>query len=258
MKNIHSHNAFNRDRAILDYLPKLDIMAERYASVLPPFISTEDLASAAAVGLVIASGRFNEALGIKFRTFAEQHVRGAMIDELRTSDPVRRSARDKIKLLKRTRNRLECHFGRPVSDTEMAEELGVTVAEFQHRASTLQEPVFISIYSKLQDEDDHYPLLLEDVLSSDESLSPDKLVAEQQIKEILAKILEELSKNERMVITLYFFSEMRMREIREVMGLTEGRISQILASGLKNIKKKLLKVLDQHVCCAETGVVSNT
>lgn len=233
-----------REALILKYAPLIKYIAHRLAMRLPAHVSVEDLISAGAIGLMDALTKFDPGKKVQFSTYAEYRIKGAMLDELRALDWVPRSVRQKMSRLDKAYWELEKEKGRPVEDEEMAEALGVTLADFYgllkdtNRVSLLDIENLPRQLAGLKDDE------LLQLLRDDEHRDPAFQLSLFEIKKILAQAIERLSQKEKTIISLYYYEEMTLKEIGQIMGFTESRICQIHSKIILKLRTHLKKVLD--------------
>lgn len=230
--------AQTRDELIVSHLPLVKFLVSRIASQLPPHLDQEDLMSAAVIGLITAAERFDPTRGVQFKTFAEQHIRGAILDELRACDHLSRTVRDKCKMVEREMHQLEHQLGRNPTGEEMALSLNISIDEYHQLLDEVHEYSFISIDDSWDDEEGH-PLSLADVLGDDENKSPQNRAMATQLTETLGAAIEALPEKERLAVTLYYYEELNLKEIGAILGLTESRICQILSQAMVRLKGKM-------------------
>jgi RNA polymerase sigma factor for flagellar operon FliA len=188
--------------------------------------------------LINATDRFDPDRGVLFKTFAEQHVRGAIIDELRSYDVLSRSMREKFKRLEREVTSLEHRLGRNPTSEEVAAALNVSLDEYFSILDDVHVFTFISIDDSWEDGEGS-PLSLSEVLSESEAKSPQQHVMLMQLAEALGQAIETLPEKERLAVTLYYSEEFNLKEIGEALGLTESRISQLLSQAMVRLRGKL-------------------
>ncbi len=227
-----------REAIIVQHLPLVRYLVARFVAQVPPHLDPQDLTSAAVVGLIHAADRFDPGRGVQFKTFAEQHIRGAIIDELRACDPLSRTVREKCKLVEREMHKLEHILGRNPSSEEMAEALRMSMDDYLQLLGDVHEFSFISIDDSWDDEEGH-PLSLADVLGDDERKGPQQRIMATQLSESLGVAIEGLPEKERLAVTLYYYEELNLKEIGAIMGLTESRICQILSQAMTRLKVKM-------------------
>ncbi len=234
-----------RDRLILQYAPLVNTIANRMGLRLPPQVSKDDLMSAGIMGLLDAVDKFDVKKGVEFKSYAEFRIRGAMLDELRSMDWVPRSVRRNAKRLHEAYSKVESEKMRPAEDEEVAGELGLEMETFYR---LLDEVRGIAIINKEElghlvpqnDGDSNWPMNQLSV-----GIGPLDSLNLAEIKDVIARAIEKLPKNERMVVSLYYYEELTMKEIGKIMGYTESRVSQLhtkavirLRNGLKSYFEK--------------------
>ena len=228
----------NRDDLIMEHMPLARYLVNRISPQLPQHLDKQDLLSAAIIGLINAADRFDPSRGVMFKTFAEQHIRGTIIDELRSYDVLSRSMREKYKRLERQVNILEHQLGRNPTSEEMAQSLEIGLDEYYTMLDDVHVFSFISIDDSW-DDDEGNSLCLADVLSESESKSPQQQVIRMQLAEALGQAIDLLPEKERLAVTLYYSEDLNLKEIGEALGLTESRISQILSQAMVRLRSKL-------------------
>ena len=227
-----------REQLILDHLPLVRYLVSRIAAKIPPHLDLQDLTSAAMIGLINAADRFDQTRGVLFKTFAEQHVRGTILDELRSYDVLSRATRDRYKKLERELRRLENLLGRHPTSEEVASALGITLDEYFDLLGDVHVFTFISLDDSWEG-DDGSPLCLADVLSESEAKNPQQQVISMQLAEALGQAIESLPEKERLAVTLYYNEDFNLKEIGETLGLTESRISQIISQAMVRLRSRL-------------------
>jgi RNA polymerase sigma factor for flagellar operon FliA len=229
----------SREEMILKYTPLIKYIAHRLAMRLPPHISIDDLISAGVIGLMDALNKFDPEKKVQFKTYAEFRIKGAMLDELRSLDWVSRSVRQKAAQLEKAFQSLEKKKGRPAEDDEVAQELGVSLDHYYQMVNEING-VFILDIEALRKKIPQLPE--EDLLSllmDQKEKHPFNLLSLVELKKVLAQAIDDLSPKERTVISLYYFEELTLKEIGEVMGFTESRICQIHAKAILKLRQKI-------------------
>lgn len=228
-----------REELILEHTPLIRYVAGRIAMRLPAHIPLEDLMSAGVLGLIDAVDKFDSGKKVKFKTYAEFRIRGAILDELRALDWVPRSIRRKSNNLEDILNRLQNRLGRSASDEEVAGELGVSLDEF-HRL--LDEVKGVNLFS--MDEPDSPLAQLDseqvlEALGNDDTDDPLALLGLSELRKQVAAAINGLPDKEKLVVSLYYYDELTMREIGEVLGYTESRISQMHTKAILRLRARL-------------------
>ena len=227
-----------RDELILKHMPMVRYLVSRISPQLPPHLDQQDLMSAAVVGLIHAADRFDPGRGVLFKTFAEQHIRGTIIDELRSYDVLSRTMRDKYKKLTRLMVSLEHQLGRNPTSEEVAHSLGIGMDEYYSLLDDVHVFSFISLDDSW-DDDEGNSLCLTDVLCESNAKSPQQQVMMMQLTEALGRAVDSLPEKDRLVVTLYYNEDLNLKEIGEILGLTESRISQILSQAMARLRSKM-------------------
>lgn len=227
-----------REQLIVDHIPLVRYLVGRITSHLPSHIDQRDLTSAAMIGLINAADRYDPGRGVLFKTFAEQHVRGTILDELRSYDVLSRSMRDKYKHLEKELRLLEHRLGRNPTSDEIASELDISLDEYFELLDDVHVFTFISLDDSWEDDDGH-PLSLADVLCENEARSPQQQVIMKQLAEAIGVAIEALPEKERLAVTLYYSEDFNLKEIGETLGLTESRISQLISQAMVRLRGRL-------------------
>jgi len=224
-----------REQLLVQYLPLVRRVAGRMVGSLPRSVRMEDLVSAGMVGLLSSFDHFDPSLGIKFETFAMNRIRGAMVDSLRELDWVPRSVRRKVRQLEKAVESLTQEFGRPPEDAEIAERLAVSVDEYLHMLDEVNVVTLLSL-------DDTFPNLMGDGASlADSATDPDApsshdRLEEKELQHVLVENLRRLPEQERLVVALYYYEELTLKEIGVILRLTESRVSQIHSKAILKLR----------------------
>jgi RNA polymerase sigma factor for flagellar operon FliA len=234
-----------REELILKYSPLIKYVAGRLAMRMPPSISQDDLISSGVIGLMDAIEKFDSSKKIRFKTYAEFRIRGAILDELRSLDWVPRSIRKKTTELEKTYQYLEKDFNRPPKDEEVAEALGISVEKFYKLLDKTKSVTFLDIETIRKRMPDGNEDDLFDLIADDGEINPFTLLNKTEIKEILVKAITDLPKKEKIVISLYYYEDLTMREIGEIMGYTESRISQMHTKAMLRLRARLASVAEE-------------
>ena len=227
-----------REELISNHLPFVKYLVHRIASHLPDSVNTEDLFQAGVIGLMEAVDRYDPDRDSKFSTFAAFRIRGAIFSELRDRDYLSRNTRKKIKMLHEAYLKIEMETGREASDEDVAEFLELESEEFEE----LKRISNISIVS-LEDLglDCCSQDMLENILSDSDAEESFSNILIKEMKEEIAKSIDDLGDKEKLVISLYYWDELNMKEIAKVLDITESRVSQIHSQAIVKMKKRLIK-----------------
>lgn len=232
-----------REHLLIAYAPLVRHVANRVAIGLPSSIDTDDLMSYGFFGLSDALERFDPERAVKFETYASQRIRGSMIDGLRAIDWVPRSVRQKAKEIERAIAQLEAQNGRQPQDGEVAEFLGIGTKEYQDRLSEVKAVSLASLDEVWSggESDDEGSLSLGQMIQDASSADPASQVADDDVKRILAESIDRLPERERLVISLYYYEELTLREIGEVLSVSESRVSQLHTRAMLRLRASLTR-----------------
>ncbi len=237
-KNFDKNDTSYRDQLITEYLPHVKRIVHRIAVHLPSTIDIDDLMNVGVIGLIQAVDRYDPNRDNKFMTYAVFRIKGAVLSELRSRDYLSRSNRRKIRDLENTFLKLEQKLGREVDDFEVAEELGVSVEQV-FRTKQISNISFISFEELGYSSRDEKEKLMNYLVNSDEDALT--LTRLKEIKEAVARAIEQLPEKERLVISLYYLEELTMKETGKVLNITESRVSQIHSQAVRRLRAKLRK-----------------
>ena len=238
MSDLNGRQAAEREQLIVEHIPLVRYLVGRMSVKLPTHLDQQDLLGSAMIGLINAADRFDPARGVLFKTFAEQHIRGTILDELRSYDVFSRSTRDKYKRLEKELRRLENSLGRNPTSEEVAGALGITLNDYFEMLDEVHVFTFISLDDSWEG-DDGSPLCLADVLCEADAKSPQQQVMGMQLAEALGKAIDTLPEKERLAVTLYYNEDFNLKEIGETLGLTESRISQLISQAMVRLRSRL-------------------
>ena len=229
-----------RERLVVAYAPLVKYVAGRMSSGLPAHVEESDLISYGLTGLISAIERFDLSREIKFETYAITRIRGAIIDELRTLDWVPRSVRARARDIERANMKLEAKFQRAPTDEEMATELGMSTQDFQDALLQISHSTIVALDELWNVSDsggDQISLL--DTLPDRGAADPQALVDQGELRDRIADAIAALPEREKLVIALYYYENLTLREIGEVLGVTESRVSQLHTKAVLRLRSKL-------------------
>jgi RNA polymerase sigma factor for flagellar operon FliA len=232
-----------RERLVVAYSPMVKFVAGRLGAGLPSHVDDADLISYGLMGLIGAIERFELERGIKFETFAMTRIRGAIIDELRSLDWVPRSVRARAREIEAAQAKLEHELQRAPTEAELAKRLGIDEDELQ---SSLLEIANSSVYAldelwTVSDSSGDQVSLL-DTISDPRAEDPQESLASSEIKDRLTDAISSLPEREQLVVALYYYENLTLREIGEVLGVTESRVSQLHTKAVMRLKSGLQSV----------------
>jgi RNA polymerase sigma factor for flagellar operon FliA len=217
-----------RERLVVAYSPLVKYVAGRTAAGLPPHVEEADLVSYGLVGLISAIERFDISREIKFETYAITRIKGAIIDELRSIDWVPRSVRARAREIERANTKLEHRLQRSPNDEEMAAELSLTVPEFHESLLAISHSSVAALdelWTVSDSSGDQVSLM--DTIVDPNAPDPSRALDVGDLKDRIAESIASLPEREKLVIALYYYENLTLREIGEVLGVTESRISQL-------------------------------
>jgi len=228
---------YSREEVIHRYIHLVKYVAGRISVNLPPNVELNDLINDGVVGLIDAIEKYDDDRGVKFETYAITRIHGAIIDALRALDWVPRAIRQKARELERTQHDLEAEMGRQPNEDEVAGRMGVSRRELEALQQKVRGTSVLSLEEHLPNDRGNDIPLLDTLKGDDGDLSTD--VEQREIREALVGAVESLSKQERIVIKLYYFEGQTLKEIKQVLEVSESRVSQIHAQAVIHLRGKL-------------------
>ena len=232
-----------RDKIIIEYAPLVKYIAQKIASRLPSNIELDDLISCGVIGLMDAIEKFDPTRDNKFKTYAEFRIRGAILDELRAQDWVPRSIREKAKLVERTYARLEANLGRPATDEEMCKELKCSKDEFYDLLNKAKSISLLNIDDSASFNRGDKKLMA-GILENSKSSNPYVAVSFKDIREKLKEGIKGLPEKQRLVLSLYYYEDLNLKEIGQVLDVTESRVSQLHTQAILRLRSKLKNIFE--------------
>jgi RNA polymerase sigma factor FliA len=232
-------NATLRDRLVLHYAPLVKYVAGRVGTGLPAHIDIADLVQSGVFGLWDAIDRFEPERGLKFETYAMQRIRGAILDELRAQDWVPRSVRSRAREVERALERLESRLQRSATDVEVAEELGITVADLRELYAQLQLTSVVALDELIAVGCGGTSLA--ETLPDDTVVEPGAFFDSIESRRLLAEAVSQLTDRDRVVVSLYYFENLTLAEIGRVLGVTESRVCQLHTRAVLRLRSKMLE-----------------
>ena len=227
-----------KNKLITEYAPLIKFIAQKIAIRLPSNIELDDLISSGVIGLMDAIDKYDPTRDNKFKTYAEFRVRGAILDELRAQDWVPRSIRDKSKLLDRTMVQLESDLGRVPTDEEISKALNMSMEEY-HDLINQVRPVSLLPIHDTQNFNNVDKKSLLDVIEGSKMNNPLVQLNLKTVKDVVTQAIEELPERQRLVLSLYYYEDLNLKEIGKVLRVTESRVSQLHAQAVARLRAKL-------------------
>jgi len=241
-----SLNSAERERLLVEQLPQVKYIAKRIHDRLPPHILLEDLIHAGILGLIEAIQRFDPARHVELKSYAKHRIHGAILDSLRDLDWSPRPLRRKARRIEEAQHKLRARLGYSPSETQLAEELGLSLDKFQHLLGELRGLDLRSLQAEaLEDGSDLTPA---DLNQAAPPQDPFFLCLRSEMKGLLAQAIAELPQRERQLLALYYYEELTMKEVGAVLGIGEARVSQLHSVAIIRLRARmseLLKVPEQ-------------
>jgi RNA polymerase sigma factor for flagellar operon FliA len=229
----------------MEYAPLIKFIAQKIAVRLPSNIELDDLISSGVIGLMDAIEKYDPNRDNKFKTYAEFRIRGSILDELRAQDWVPRSVRDKAKLLDRTVIDLEAELGRNATDDEVAQRLGVSMDEFHDLVNQVRPVSVLSIDDAATFSNVDKKSIL-NILEGTKFNNPYNQLNIKSVKQTVAKAIEDLPERQRLVLSLYYYEDLNLKEIGKILRVTESRVSQLHAQAITRLRVKLVQYFEEQ------------
>jgi RNA polymerase sigma factor for flagellar operon FliA len=228
-----------REEMIAKYAYLVKYLAGRVAARIPSSVVFDELVSAGSLGLIDAVDKYDPKKNVGLKTYAQYRIKGAILDELRSMDWYSRSMRKKIQVIEKAVQVVEAREGRPASDMEIAEEMGQSLDTYLKMLSDIHCAALLSLddYIKNNDNGNESNSTFSEGMKSDDD--PADQMIQKELKAVLAKAIRKLTDKEQMVISLYYYDELTLKEIGNVMELTESRICQIHTMALIKLKSRI-------------------
>jgi RNA polymerase sigma factor FliA len=227
-----------RDEIVVMNLSLINYIAERMAVSLPQSVESDDLKSLGILGLIDAIGNFKAEKQVRFTSYAALRIKGSIIDGLRSLDWVPRSVRKKARDLEKNLQGLEVELGRPASEKEMSQKLGLSLPEYQGLLEEVSPITFLSLNDTVYDDDDQ-SVRLGDVIEDNENFGPHSMLEREEMKRLLVGGINNLPEREKLVVALYYYEGLTLKEIGEVMQISESRVCQIHTESMLRLRGKL-------------------
>lgn len=225
-----------RDRLLNSYLPLVKNVAGRMAAGFPKSVELNDLVNIGVIGLIEAFNNFDPGRGVKFETFAVPRIRGAILDELRSLDWVPRSTRAKARSIDRAITRLENQLGRGPSDKEIAESLDIPVSDLFSAKKDICFSSLLSLDEMICREDDNRQVPRIETVENRETVDILQDMELAELKSYMMESISSLTEQERLVVSLYYYEELTLKEIGEIMLISESRVSQIHTRAVSRLR----------------------
>jgi RNA polymerase sigma factor FliA len=231
-----------QEQMVMQYAPLIKYIASRLALRLPSHISLDDLMSSGIIGLIDAIHKFDPGKNISFKTYAEFRIKGAILDELRSLDWIPRSVRKKSHVLEKTYAELERNLGRPAEPEEVCQALGIGMEEFYQLLDETKSVSLVDlegVWKAARKGPDLPDNEIPEILLDEKVRDPFLALHFAELQDIMVKAIDALPDKEKLLISLYYYEELTMKEIGQIMGYTESRISQLHTQAMFRLRAKL-------------------
>ncbi|MCI5731431.1 MAG: FliA/WhiG family RNA polymerase sigma factor [Eubacterium sp.] len=223
-----------REQLILEYAGVVNLVAGRLSMYLGYTVEYDDLVGYGIFGLIDAIDKYDMTKNVKFETYASLRIRGSILDQIRKMDWIPRTLRQKQKRMDTAVAKLEAEYGRPVKPAEVADELGISLEEYENWKTEAEFTNLVSLDDYLeQGSEGHMESL------GSKFQQPEKAVQKQELKEMLVEALKTLTEKEQKVVTFYYYEELTLKEISQILNVSESRVSQLHTKALQKIKTQL-------------------
>lgn len=223
-----------REKIIIEYAGLVKVVAGRLSIYLGYNVEYDDLVGYGTFGLIDAIDKYDFEKGVKFETYASVRIRGAILDQIRKMDWIPRTLRQKQKRVDAAYRKIELETGRPATDEEIAKELEISLDELDEWQNQTKISNLISLDDYMEQGETKV-----DIASSEDYVQPEKVVEQQALKQILVDALELLTEKEKKVIVFYYYEELTLKEISNILEVTESRVSQLHTKALQKLRNKL-------------------
>ena len=234
-----------KDKLIMEYAPLIKFIAQKIAIRLPSNIELDELISSGVIGLMDAIEKYDPSRDNKFKTYAEFRIRGSILDELRAQDWVPRSVRDKAKMLDRTMVKMEAQMGRTPSDEEVAEKLDLSMDEFYDLVNQVRPVSVLSIDDTTTFSNVDKKSIM-NLLEGCKLNNPFTQLNLKSVKQVVTKAIEDLPERQRLVLSLYYYEDLNLKEIGRILRVTESRVSQLHAQAIARLRAKLSAFFEEQ------------
>jgi RNA polymerase sigma factor for flagellar operon FliA len=228
-----------RETFIKQYAPLVKYVAGKVAVGMPHNVEFDDLVGFGTFGLLDAIDKFDPDKNVKFKTYAVTRIRGAIFDELRSIDWVPRSVRQTAKEVENVIASLEARLGRTATDQEIAEALGMNEDEYLKTMMKISGTSIVSIHEVWYSGDENDKVSIGDSIESPPSLNPEVIAERDEVKRVIVEAINELPEKEKKILVLYYFEDLTLKEIGEVLDVTESRVSQLHTKAILHLRSKL-------------------
>jgi RNA polymerase sigma factor for flagellar operon FliA len=231
-----------REAFIKQYAPLVKYVAGKVAVGMPHNVEFDDLVGFGVFGLLDAIDKFDPEKNVKFKTYAVTRIRGAIFDELRSIDWVPRSVRQKTREVEEAIGSLEAQLGRTASDQEIAQSMGMDESEFLKTMQRISSTSILSLNDVWFSGDESDKVSIGDSIESPSSLNPDVIVEKEEIRRVIIDAINNLPEKEKKILVLYYYEDLTLKEIGQVLEVTESRVSQLHTKAILRLRSKLTNI----------------
>ena len=231
-----------RESFIKQYAPLVKYVAGKVAVGMPHNVEFDDLVGFGVFGLLDAIDKFDPDKNVKFKTYAVTRIRGAIFDELRSIDWVPRSVRQKTREVEEAIGALEAQLGRTATDQEIAQSMGMDENEYQKVMQRISSTSILSLSDMWFSGDDNDKVSIGDGIESPASLNPDVIVEKEEIRRVIINAINDLPEKEKKILVLYYYEDLTLKEIGQVLEVTESRVSQLHTKAILRLRSRLTNV----------------
>jgi RNA polymerase sigma factor for flagellar operon FliA len=231
-----------KEQALSRYAPLVKYVVDRLALHLPKSVERDDLVSAAIIGLFDALEKYDKTKGTKFETYAIWRIRGAILDELRSLDWASRSIRRKARSVDEAARGLAQKLGRAATEEEVADALNLSPAELSRLLDEVHGTSLLSLSKSVSSDEDQDVIQLEDIVDDPNYKDALEILETDEAREVLLDTIDSLPEQQRLVVSLYYYEEMTLKEIGEALHISESRVSQIHTRAVKTLRTRLARI----------------
>lgn len=229
----------SKEEAYRRYAPLMKYVVDRVASNVPKYVEREDLLNAAALGLFDALEKYDSGKGTKFETYAVWRIRGAVLDELRSMDWASRSVRRKARQLDTMTRDMDQRLGRAASDEELADAMDISASEMARLLDEVRGVVLLSLHQSGGEAEEGNSGGLAEVIEDPNAADALEEIERTQMSDVLVDVISDLTEQEKLVLALYYYEEMNLKEIGQTLDISESRVSQIHTKAISRLKNRV-------------------
>ncbi|WP_026022192.1 FliA/WhiG family RNA polymerase sigma factor [Clostridium senegalense] len=234
------NNQTEKKHVVEQYIPLVKYIASRIIMGKTKYVEYEDLVSYGMIGLMDALNKFDESKGMKFSTYAAIRIKGSMIDELRKNSPISKGAMDKLNKYNEAVESLQNRFLREPNSQEIAKEMGISLSDLTKIENYINYISIVSLESLMFNDDDDISLI--GTIEDKKIIGPEKSLEQSELIEYLGKAIDLLRDKDRLIITLYYYEKLTLKEIGKILEVSESRVCQLHSKAIINLRKALKKL----------------